>query len=205
MISDVYDAVVEGFRRYGCPAAVYLGGQFFEQHTPPLRVVLKQTDDLFGPPLPSMGDTPTQQMMYGNAMNPRSVGTRRCGLDVEMWATAPRQRDPQDQYRADLAYLDALVNQFAVVLQQIASGVHVLQSGVAATGNVSANAAGLGYMLKALVDIPIIDAPWPAQQLSRCSETWAHRSGSFVITVEGKVGGEPPYQPQPPFTVPTPE
>lgn len=204
MISDIYDALVQGFERYNCPARVYLGGQFHEQHTQPLRVVLKQTDDVFEKGTPSF--TPTQQMLYGQAINPRPVGTRRCGLDVEFWAKAPQQRDPQDQYRADLAYLDALVNQFAVVMQQIAAGIHVFQGGAAAAGNVSANSAGLGYLLKALVDIPLIDAPWPAQQLSACTTTWAYRPADFIITVEGKVSPEPPYyQPQPSFRVPTPE
>ncbi len=204
MISDLYDSVVEVFRRYGCPAAVYLGSQYQSQHTETLRVVIVQETDSYAPPLPSLSPLATQQYMYG-VINPRPVGTRKCGFFVELWATAPQQRDPQDQYRADLAYLDALINQFAVALQQTASGIHVLEGGQAGPGNGAAGSAGLGYVLRVSVDVPIIDAKWPAQQLSACTETWVHRPATADITIAGNVDPESPhYQPQPPFRVPTP-
>jgi hypothetical protein len=204
VISDVYDALVEVFRAYGCPACVFLGGQFQPQHTAPMRVVLTQTGDKFSEVVASL-PTATQQALY-TPINPRPIKTRRCGLDVEFWANAPKQRNPQDQYRADLAYLDALINQFIIAMQRCFSGIYELESGGAPAGNADITVAGLGYTLKCLVDIPVIDAPWPEQQLSACSETWAHRPGSFIVTVEGKVDPEPPYyQPQPPFTVPTTE
>lgn len=203
MISDVYDSVVDAFRRYGCPAVVYLGSQYQPQNTETLRVVLHQTIDQFASPLPSLNPIATQQYMYG-AINPRPVATRRCGVEAELWATAPTQRDPQDQYRADLAYLDALVNQFVVALQQIASGLFVIEGGQAGPGNGAAGAAGLGYVVKAMIDIPVIDAPWPKEQLDRCTETWVHRPAVAEITISGKVDPEPPnFQPQPPFRVPT--
>lgn len=203
MISDVYDSMVEAFRRYGCPAAVYLGSQYQAQNTETLRVVLHQTIDQFAPPLPSLTPIATQQYMYG-AINPRPVATRRCGVEAELWATAPLQRDPQDQYRADLAYLDALVNQFVVVLQQLTSGIFVVEGGQAGPGNGAAGSAGLGYVIKALIDVPVIDAAWPREQLDKCTETWAHRPARADITISGKVDPEPPhFQPQPPFRVPT--
>ena len=206
MISDLFDSVVHVFARYKCPAVLYLGQQFTPQHTETLRVVMYQGEkspaDEFAPQS-AASLLPSQTIQY---INPRPVATRRAGFSVELWATAPKQRQAQHQFRADLAYLDALLNQFIVALQQTASGVFVAKSGVAAPGNQDANVAGLGYTLQCSCDVPVIDAPWPAQQLSECSKTWAYGPARAEITIAGKVDTEAPfYQPQPPFIVPTPE
>jgi hypothetical protein len=201
VISDVYDCIVEAFRRYKCPANVYLGEQFRAQHTGPLRVVIYQGQsspaDQFTGALPAQL-LPTQTIQY---INPRPVATRRSGFSAELWATAPKQRSAVDQYRADLAYLDALVNQFGVALQQLASGIFMIQSGVAAAGNADAAVAGLGYTLQCVIDVPIIDAEWPAQQLSKCTETWAHHPATAEVSVQDTQTEEvvPPV-----FSVPTP-
>lgn len=205
MISDLYDSMVRAFRAYGCPAPIYLGKQFADQHTGPFRVVLWQDADTFGqanPSLPAAAQAATKQ-----AINPRAVATRRCGVVANLWATAPVQRSAQDQYRADLAYLDALVNQVCVALQQLASGVFIMSAGMAAAGNDNADVAGLGYELRFSVDVPIIDAAWPAQQLSECTKTWIEAPATAEITIEKRVPplDPPTYQGEPPFTVPTPE
>lgn len=201
MISDVYDSVVELFQRYGCPAPVYLGKQFADQNTEPLCVVMWQTDDKYGGQIASV--TPTQTGLY---INPRPLKTRSCGLSVRLWASAPEQKNAQDQYRADLAFLDALINQFAIALNYIASGINEMSGGMAAAGNAASVISGLGYDLTCTVDIPIIDAPWPAQALDKCTETWVHRPGTAEITVSGKVDPDPPfYQPGIVFPVPTVE
>ncbi len=200
MISDMYDSVVELFKHYGCPAPVYLGEQYATQHTETMCVVMWQTSDQFAEAVPS-APSPTQTGLY---INPRPLKTRRCGLKVRMWAKAPKQRNAQDQYRADLAWLDALVNQFCIALNYITAGINELQGGVAAAGNASAAVAGLGYDLTCLVDVPIIDAKWPAQALDKCTETWQHMPATAEITISGKVDPEPPYyQPGIVFPVPT--
>lgn len=200
MISDLYDSIVELFKVYGCPAPIYLGEQFKDQHTETLCVVLWQTDDKFTPQLASVLP-PITRALY---LNPRPIATRKCGLNARLWATAPPQKDPQDQYRADLAYLDALVNQFAIALQQLASGISDIEGGMAADGNAAAVRSGLGYDLVCRVDVPVIDAPWPAQQLDECSKTWEHRPATALITISGKVDPEPPhFQPGTTFPVPT--
>ncbi len=206
MISDLYDSIVEAFERYGCPAKVYLGEQYRSQHTETLRVIMWQgssspADSFGGHSAASL--SPTQRIQF---VNPRPVATRKCGFSVELWATAPEQRFPADQFRANQAYLDALVNQFVAVLQQIASGVYTVQGGLAAAGNADADVAGLGYTLQCSCDVPIIDVAWPSQQLSECSKTWQYSGATAEVTIAGKVDPETPfYQNQPPFTVPTPE
>jgi hypothetical protein len=199
VISDVYDSLVHLFKAYGCPAPIYLGEHWKDQHLPPLSVVIWQTNDVFAPQGASV--TPLQRGMY---INPRPVATRRCGLNAQLWATAPEQRDPCDQYRADLAWLDALVNQFVVGLQAIASGIHVVSGGVHAPGNAGSVRSGLGYDMTSMVDIPIVDAPWPAQQLDKCTTTWMYRPATAEITIAGNVDPNPPhYQPGIVFPVPT--
>lgn len=203
MISDLYDAICQAFKRYGCPAPIYLGEQWRSQHTIPLRVVMWQGKDSpadqFTPQL-AASLTPTQRIQF---INPRPVATRRCGFSVELWATAPNTKDTRDQYRANLAYLDALVNQFCAALQQLTSGIFEVESGRAAAGNADADVSGLGYTLQCLCDVPIIDVPWPAQQLDKCSETWAYGQASAEISVT--TATEPPVVSPPPFPVPTPE
>lgn len=202
MISDVYDAMCHAFERYGCPIPIYLGPQFLAQHTPTSRVVMFQSTDKFKPPSPA-SLTPTQRLQY---INPRPVATRSCGLNAELWVTAPPQANAQNQYRADLAYLDALVNQFCVALQQLVSGLFDLEGGVCAPNNGAAARAGLGYLLSCSIDIPIIDAAWPAQQLGECSKTWAYAPATAEIEIAKQTGYNPPeFQPEPPFTLPTPE
>lgn len=201
MISDVYDSTVELFKRYGCPAQVFLGPQWLDQYIPPLSVVLYQTRDQFGEQVASY--TPTQRGLY---VNPRPLATRACGFTARLWATAPTQRNSEDQYRADLAWLDALVNQFVIALRYIGAGISSAEGGMAAKGNAAADVSGLGYELECRLDIPIIDAPWPAQGLDNCSQTWRHARATAEITVSGKVDPEPPfYQPGIVFPVPTPE
>lgn len=206
MISDLYDAVCHAFRAYGCPAEVYLGEQWRAQHTGTMRVVMWQgkdsPPDQFGPQTAS-SILPTQALQF---INPRPVATRRAGFSVELWATAPPQRDPADQFRANQAWLDALVNHFCVVLQQKASGIFEVVGGVAAAGNGDAVAAGLGYEMQCYCDVPIIDAPWPAQQLSECSKTWHYGQGTAEITVQAQTHSDPvEYTTSPPtFVAPTP-
>lgn len=209
MISDLYDCTVECFRRYGCPAEVFLGEQYRAQHTSPLRVIMymgtTSPPDQFAPANPSVALLPTQtQMMLarGLPINPRPVATRHAGFSVELWATAPNQRNAADQYRANLAYLDALVNMFGVALQQLASGIFTIQSGLAAAGNADAAVSGLGYTMQCVCDVPVIDVPWPAQQLAECSKTWAHHAATATVSVTKE--GDPPVVSPPPFTVPTP-
>jgi len=153
--------------------------------------------DQFTPELASTF-TPSQLLQY---INPRPVATRKCGLSAELWATAPKQRNADDQFRANQAYLDALVNQYMCVMQQIVSGLFVVQSGLAAAGNADATVAGLGYRLQMLIDVPVIDAQWPAAQLDKCTETWAHRPGTAEVSVTGPGDNVAP----PPFTVPDQE
>ena len=202
MISDLYDALCQAFARYKCPAPIYLGEQYRAQHTAPMRVVLWQGKDSpvdqFTPQL-AASLLPTQTLQY---INPRPVATRKCGFSAELWATAPTQNDPQDQYRANLAYRDALVNQFAVALQQISSGISQLQGGKAAAGNGDASVSGLGYTLACVCDVPIIDSAWPAQQLSECSKSWAYRAATAIVSIENQ---KPPITVGPQFTVPTQE
>jgi hypothetical protein len=204
MISDLYDALVVVFKQYECPAAVYLGEQYRAQNTETLRVVMWPSGDKFTPQNGSVLSEPARR--FWRPINPRSTATRKAGFEVELWATAPVQRNPVHQYRADLAYLDALVNQFAIAMQQIASGLFELAIGDSAPSNAAAGVAGLGYTLQCSVDVPVIDAKWPAQQLDACTKTWAEASGSATITVDGKVDPEPPhYQTGQTFTVPTEE
>lgn len=201
MISDVYDSVIEAFKQYGCPAPVYLGEQYADQHLAPLCVVMWQTDDLFTEQIASV--TMPMQSMY---INPRPIKTRRCGLRARLWATAKPQRNAEDQYRADLATLDALLNQFIVALQHTVPGIYELRGGHAAKGNAATVTSGLGYDLDCLIDIPIIDAPWPAQALDKCATTWKYGRGTAEITISGKVDPAPPYfQPAIVFPVPTEE
>lgn len=205
MISDLYDSMVKAFAIYRCPAPIFLGRQFLDQHTGTMRVVMWQDQDTFAPPLPSLNAT--QQAGLRHAINPRSTATRKCGVVMNLWANAPRQSDPTNQYRADLAYLDALVNQCLVVLQQLASGIYVAKAGLAADGNQNADVAGLGYDLHLSVDVPVIDTVWPAQQLSECSRTWAQAPATAEIEIAKRVSdplNPPTYAPEPPFTVPTP-
>lgn len=202
MISDLYDSLVHAFRAYKCPAPIYLGEQFRAQNTGPMRVVIWQGKDSpadqFTPQI-AASLSPTQTLQY---INPRPVATRKCGFSVELWATAPTQKNAQDQYRADLAWLDALVNQFVVSLQQIASGIYQVNGGKAAAGNADASVLGLGYTMLCVCDIPIIDAAWPAQQLSECSKSWEYGAATADISIENQA--EPPTV-SPRFTVPTPE
>ena len=199
MISDVYDSVVELFNTYKCPAPVFLGKQYADQYIAPLSVVMWQTRDQFAEQIASY--TPTQRGLY---VNPRPLATRRCGFTARLWATAPVQRNTQDQYRADLAWLDALVNQFVIALRYIGAGISAADAGMAAAGNAAADVSGLGYDLECHLDIPIVDAPWPAQGLDKCTETWKHSPATAEITVSGKVDPAPPYfQPGIVFPVPT--
>lgn len=208
MISDLYDGIVHVFRQYRCPAVVYLGEQYRAQHTGGLRVVLWQGSqspaDQFLPKNESLATWPTQQLQLKAAqfINPRPVATRRCGFSAELWATAPKQRVAADQWRANMAYLDALVNQFAVALQHLASGVFMVQSGLAAQGNADADVMGLGYTLQVSTDVPVIDVPWPAQQLGKCSETWAYGPAVADVSV---VDTQTEETHPPVFRVPTPE
>ncbi len=203
MISDVYDSMVEAFRIYGCPAQVLLGEQYAWQHTGMLTVILWQTDDRYAPQIPSVPQGPMTNM---GAINPRPVATRKCGAVARLWATAPEQRDPVDQYRANLAYLDALINQTIVVLQQLTSGIYVAQGGRSPEGNAGSVIAGLGYDLAFSVDVPIIDTAWPAQALSDCTRTWIHRPARAIVSIDGKVDPNPPYyQTGTQFEVPTPD
>lgn len=200
MISDVYDTMVELFKRYGCPAPVYLGEQYASQHIETMSVVMWQTRDKFAEKSPTLVVTPAQ----GGYVNPLPIKTRRCGLAARLWATAPEQRNPSDQYRANLAWLDALVNQFCIGLHYIAQGISEFEGGVAAAGNAAADVAGLAYDLTCLIDIPIVDAHWPARALDKCTETWIHRPATAEITISGKVDPAPPfYQPGIVFPVPT--
>lgn len=199
MISDVYDQVVRAFRAYECPAEVFLGKQYLAQHTKTLRVVMWQDQDAFAPPLPSL--PAARQATQLQPINPRPVATRKCGVHAQLWATAPEQTDPADQYRANLAYLDALVNQFVVVLQQLTSGIYVVSGGQAPEGQDGADIAGLGYDMLFTIDVPVFDTPWPAQQLSKCSETWLERPATAEISVTGPSDGD--VVPDP-FIVPTP-
>ncbi len=203
MISDVYDSIVEVFKVYGCPAPVFLGQQFADQHTGTLCVVMWQNDDLFAEALPSVQIWPNQHMY----INPRAIKTRRCGLVARMWATSPTpHRSAQDQFRADTAYLDALINQFIVALQHSVPGIYELRGGKAAAGNAAADVAGLGYDLHCLINVPILDAAWPAQGLDKCTSTWVHGRGTAIVNVKAVpvVGGEP-YPPNVTFPVPTEE
>ncbi len=202
MISDLYDSLVKAFRAYKCPAPIYLGEHFRSQHTVPLRVVLWQGKDSPADAFSGAvvaGLTPTQAIQY---INPRPVATRECGFSAELWATAPTQRNVENQYRANLAYLDALINQLVTALQQISSGVYRIQGGRAAAGNADATVSGLGYTLACVCDIPIIDARWPEKQLSECSKSWAYGPASADISIENQ--NDPPTV-SPRFTVPTPE
>lgn len=199
MISDVYDSVVEVFKRYGCPARVYLGEQYASQHTETLCVVMWQTSDQFTEQLASV--TPSQAIVY---IDPRPLKTRKCGVTARLWATAPQQRERGDQYRADLAYLDALINQFAIALHYIGAGINEMKGGMAAANNAAADVAGLGYDFQCSIEIPIIDAKWPAQALDKCTQTWLHHTATADITIAGKVDPEPPfYQDGIRFPVPT--
>lgn len=203
MLSDVFDKLCANFAAYGCPAQLFLGGQFSEQHTAPLRIVFVQGEDAFNPPNASvLGGNPA---LTRQAINPRPIATRTCGVKAELWATAPQQRDPGAQYRADLAYLDALINTTIAALQQTVAGLTVLGGGASSENNVDAGRAGLGYVLNLSVDVPIIDAPWPAQQLSVCSTTWTNAPATADVTVSAQLGDPPTYQPGPAFAVPTPE
>ncbi len=203
MISDVYDSVVEVFKTYGCPAPVYLGEQFADQHLAPLCVVMWQTADQYAGQLASVPvgpDTPTGRLY----INPRPLKTRRCGVTARLWAQAPQQRSPQDQYRADLAFLDALINQFCIALNYITAGINEIKGGMAAKGNAAASVAGLGYDLMTAIDIPIVDAKWPAQQLDKCTSTWLHHTATAEISVAAEIG-DPPFAPTIVFPVPTTE
>ncbi len=200
MISDLYDALTKAFKRYGCPAPIFLGEQFRAQHTVPLRVVLWQGKDSpadqYVPQNVSVPN-PTQRLQY---INPRPVATRRCGFSAELWATAPTEKDPQDQYRANLAFLDALVNQFVVALQQLASGIYEVQSGRAAAGNADASVSGLGYTLQCVCDVPVIDAAWPAEGLNECSKTWAYGRATAEVDVDLQTKIDPPTFETSPYT-----
>jgi len=207
VISDLFDSLCHAFKAYGCPAAMFLGEQWRAQHGPPLRVVIWQGNqsppDVFSPQNVA-SIQPSQRLQY---INPRPVATRVAGFSAELWATSPPQKDPRDQYRADLAYLDALVNQLGAALQQISSGIFTMQGGLAAAGNADASVSGLGYTAQCTCAIPIIEAPWPAQQLSRCSETWAYGSATAEVGVVLQTGYNPPeFAPSSPpvFRVPTP-
>ncbi len=203
MISDVYDSVVQVFKAYDCPAVVYLGEQLADQHIAPLSVTMWQTSDQFigqNASVPVGPDTPTGRLY----INPRPLKTRRCGVTARLWAQATKQRSPQDQYRADLAYLDALVNQFCIALNYITAGINEIQGGMAAKGNAATVVAGLGYDLMTTIDIPIVDAKWPALALDKCTETWLHHTATAEISIAAKVG-DPPYAPNVVFPVPTSE
>jgi hypothetical protein len=202
MISDVYDSVVQVFCTYGCPAPVYLGQQYADQHLAPLSVVMWQTDDQFSgqnASVPVGPDTPTGRLY----LNPRPLKTRRCGVTARLWAQAKPQRSAQDQYRADLAYLDALINQYCIALNYITAGINEIKGGMAAKGNAAAGVAGLGYDLFTSIDIPIVDAKWPAEALDKCTETWVHQTATAVISVAAEIG-DPPFAPNVVFPVPTP-
>ncbi len=201
MISDVYDSVVEVFCKYGCPAKVYLGEQYADQHIETLSVVMWQTSDQYAGQIASVDvgpNTPTGHLY----INPRPLKTRRCGVTARLWAQAKTQSNAQDQYRADLAYLDALINQFCIALNYITAGINEIKGGMAAKGNASTVVAGLGYDLMTAIDIPIVDAKWPAQQLDKCTETWLHHTATAEVSVAAKIG-EPPYAPNVVFPVPT--
>ncbi len=202
MISDLYDALVIAFRKYHCPAKLFLGAQYKGQHTGDMAVILYQDDDTFGPPNPAS----VPEEMRKQFLNPRPVATRVSGFVAELWASAPIQTDATLQYRADLAYLDALINQFGCALNQLAIGTSALSGGAAARGNADSAIRGLGYALKGTFNIPIIECAWPAQQLDRCTRTWAEAAAKAAVTVSGKVDPEPPYyQPGVSFPVPTEE
>lgn len=205
MISDVYDSVVHVFREYGCPAVVYLGEQFADQHIEPMSVVMWQTSDEYTGQLASVAidpNSPTGRIY----INPRPLKTRRCGVTARLWAQAKQQRDAQSQYRADLAYLDALVNQFCIALNYITAGINEIKGGMAAKGNASTVVAGLGYDLMTTIDIPIVDAKWPAQALDKCTETWLHHTATAEISVAAAPAvSKPPFPPTIVFPVPTAE
>jgi hypothetical protein len=204
MISDLYDALVKVFRAYRCPATVFLGEQYAAQHTDTMRVVIFQGSsspaDQFRPPQPSLSPVVLTTLQH-QFINPRPVGTRVCGFTAELWATAPPQSNPVNQFRANQAYLDALVNQLVVALQQISSGLYDIPGGLASAGNADADVAGLGYRMQCLCAMPVIDVPWPAQQLSACSKTWREAAATADVSVEGPKEGQivPPV-----FRVPTP-
>lgn len=207
MISDLYDAMVNAFLAYQCPVPIFLGEQYRYQHTAPTRVVMWQGKD--SPPdqfLPqnAASVTPTQALQY---INPRPVLTRRCGFSLELWASAPPQRDPADQFRANQSWLDALVNMVGATLNQISSGVFTIQGGLAAEGNGDASIGGLGYTALCTCDIPIIEAPWPAEALNQCSKTWAYGSAEAEISVRMQNGYKPPTfaPPSPPTFSTKPE
>lgn len=202
MLSDVYDALRKALACYGCPAEVYLGGQYSSQHTSPLRVILIPAEDGFAPPNASVLGSPANTRQ---GINPRPIATRSCGVRCELWATAPEQRDPSTQYRANLAYLDALVNTALAALQQITPGITITSGGAPAENNVDSAIAGLGYVLSFSVDTPVFDAPWPAQQLSECSKTWTNAPATADVTVSARLGDPPTFQPGNQFPIPTAE
>lgn len=204
MISDLYDALIDVFKVYGCPAKIFLGEQFRAMHTEPFRVVLWQGKDspadTFGGALPASVPAANRTQ----AIDPRPVATRLCGFSVELWAVAPQQRNAEDQYRANLAYLDALVNQFACAMQEISSGIFDLQGGRHAAGNGDVSVLGLGYTLLAVCAVPVVITKWPTQQLSECSKTWRHATATAAVVVQTEVKPDPPtFVSGPEFTVPT--
>lgn len=200
MFSDVYDQIVQAFSTYGCPAQLFLGSQFIDQHTSTMRIVFVQAEDEYGPAVISAPQGTNGWSRQG--LNPRPIGTRACGVRAELWATAPTQSDPATQYRADLAYLDALVNMLVVALQQVAAGITITSSGAAAENNGDAGRAGLGYSLTFSVQVPVIDVPWPKQQLSECSRTWAQGPGTTTVSVDAQLKSPPTSHNSPVFPVP---
>ncbi len=201
MFADVFDALVPAFKAYGCPAELYLGPQFVDQHTGTLRIVFIQTDDTF------VGAVPSQLPATQRGVNPRAIATRMCGVTAELWATAPDQRDASKQYRANLAYLDALLNTLLACLQQLATGISVTTGGVAAPNNSDSGISGLGYTLAFAIAIPVTDTPWPTA-LVCAPNTWTEAPATAEITPSGRLDNStdpPSYQDAFTFPVPTPE
>ena len=202
MLSDVYDALVCAFKAYGCDVPLYLGKQFIDQHTEPLRVVIWQDADTFAPQQASVLQGQTGYNAQG--FNPRPVATRTCGAVASLWASSPPQKDPSLQFRSDLALLDALINQVVIALQATVPGLFIVSAGLAADNNDQGARSGLGYELRFTVAVPVIDVPW-APVITHCAQTWREMAATAEVTPAGRVDtSTTPPSYQNPYTFPVP-
>lgn len=133
MLADVIASVAADFSASGVDADVVTGTKPPGQGYPN-RVAFFPSADVYG----------ANETIGGN---PRAICTRRCGADVHVLAV-------------DVQKCEALIHRTIVALHRAAYGNYQITGGAWNTEGAKGGFAS-EYVLKVLVSVPVVDAPWP--------------------------------------------
>lgn len=172
MLEDVFDHVVEDFKRSGCPARNLFGFEFLNENAEPNRVVwIPDQDGAFAPPVPAVHSFTRAE----NGQYPQSILTRSAGCTLFIWgASAPTaKQEVGAQTRADYAVANALVNQTILSLYRAAGFGRVGQIlGGKWTPASAFQRRGFQYELRIQIAIPILDIDFPCGCIDLNVFTW---------------------------------